>query len=117
MSDKRTREEQAVVGKTVGRVEEHAPGHDGEPDESILVLHFTDGTALEIVGGGFAFVSRLKVGCEIGAYHGYDHLLGSHIGVKTTTRQPALRRGMSCNFACGTSFRPKQSCRVWTTWR
>jgi hypothetical protein len=42
-----------LAGKAVDRIERDAPSpHTGEADGSRLLLHFTDGTALEIVGGG-----------------------------------------------------------------
>lgn len=42
-----------MEGKMVGLVETPIPNpYDGSPDESRIVLHFTDGTSVEIKGGG-----------------------------------------------------------------
>lgn len=41
-----------LVGKTIARIEENAPGFKGKPEQSIIVLHFTDGTALRVTGDG-----------------------------------------------------------------
>lgn len=40
-------------GKTIELVEDHPPSpYDGSPDQSRIVLHFTDGTMVELTGEG-----------------------------------------------------------------
>jgi len=42
-----------IDGKTISSIQENAPNpHTGRPGQSIMLLHFTDGTALGINGGG-----------------------------------------------------------------
>lgn len=54
--------EELFQGKTVERVETSPPSpYDGRPDPSRIVLHFTDGSAVEIVGGGDDFGASVEV--------------------------------------------------------
>lgn len=41
------------AGKTIQRTETHPPSpYDGKPDQGRIVLHFTDGTMIELIGEG-----------------------------------------------------------------
>jgi hypothetical protein len=43
----------SAIGKTIASIEETPPSpHDGRPDDERLILHFEDGTALEIEASG-----------------------------------------------------------------
>lgn len=48
-----------LTGKTIQSVQDPAPGDDGAPDGSRLILHFTDGTHVMLEGDDYLSVSAL----------------------------------------------------------